>query len=365
MVGRNIRIGLLILLQASKPSPSSTAANTREEQLALIDTLLNAWADTAEFGTLQSRAAEHGYSVNTNLGAAWQRRLTTLEVFNGRGFFKMPWDGASIVQTGLQGLSFGRNEYNPVTQRNVWNPKVVNATFWNAQLNPLDQAYTALRESVYQALLPQTRLKPYLDAISLTVDANGLQLDFAAVQTAFETQAASNPDKAVADLIEFNRYGKDTFAGTAWQTDGWQMLGDILRNASITPEIQKTLTDFNIGMDGHPVRDTGKDQVLIASDPSTSSGQVQGSALNGNWGNDVLVGGAGNDVLDASGGNDLLLGGGGDDTLNAGWGSDTLQGGTGNDVYVYNLGDGSATVWLRWRRGAANDALYLLERRVA
>ena len=75
------------------------------------------------------------------------------------------------------------------------------------------------------------------------------------------------------------------------------MLGDMLRNTSITPEIQQTFTDFNIGMDGHAVRDTGKDQVLVASDPSTSSGQVQGSALNGNWGNDILVGGAGNDAV--------------------------------------------------------------------
>lgn len=88
----------------------------------------------------------------------------------------------------------------------------------------------------------------------------------------------------------------------------------ILRNATITPEIQKTLTDFNIGMDGHPVRDTGKDQVLVASDA--------GSALNGSWVSDILIGGAGNDVLDASGGNDLLLGEGGDDTLNAGLGSE-------------------------------------------
>lgn len=48
------------------------------------------------------------------------------------------------------------------------------------QLALLDQAYNALRESVYDALVVQTRLKPYLDDISLTLDANGnFNLDFA------------------------------------------------------------------------------------------------------------------------------------------------------------------------------------------
>jgi hypothetical protein len=42
----------------------------------------------------------------------------------------------------------------------------------------------------------------------------------------------SNPDKAVADLIEFNRYGKDSFAGTAWQTEGWQVLGEVANDSS-------------------------------------------------------------------------------------------------------------------------------------
>ena len=42
------------------------------------------------------------------------------------------------------------------------------------QLALLDQAYSALKESVYDALLPQTRLKPYLDDIGLMLDGNPL-----------------------------------------------------------------------------------------------------------------------------------------------------------------------------------------------
>ena len=36
-------------------------------------------------------------------------------------------------------------------------------------------AYESLRESVYSALVTQTRLKPYLDSIGLVVDAAGMR----------------------------------------------------------------------------------------------------------------------------------------------------------------------------------------------
>ncbi|HLO62595.1 MAG TPA: putative Ig domain-containing protein, partial [Azonexus sp.] len=323
-----------------------SAAGTREEQLAQLDTLLANWADTAEFGTQQSRAAAHGYTYTTNLGAEWQRKLTTLEVFNGRGFFKMPWDSASIVQTGLQGLRIGGYAGG------VWNPKLISGTFWGAQLNPLGQAYDALRDSVYQALLPQTRLKPYLDAIGLTLDANGnFQLDFGAVQSAFDAQAGGNPGKAVGDLIEFNRYGQTLFAGTAWETQGWEALGAMLRNTAITPDIRATLAEFNVMVDG---------QGAFLSSGSGHAGGTSGGIqmglsmdLTGTQRDDVLIAKDGGSTMDGGYGNDVLWGGNGNDTLGGGWGSDSLQGGrgndilrgdTGNDTYFYQRGDGADTI---------------------
>jgi hypothetical protein len=38
----------------------------------------------------------------------------------------------------------------------------------------LDAAYAALKESVYGALVMQTRLKPYLDQISLSIGESGI-----------------------------------------------------------------------------------------------------------------------------------------------------------------------------------------------
>ena len=48
----------------------------------------------------------------------------------------------------------------------------------------LEQSYDALVSSVYGALAMQTRLKPYLDEIGLTICASGVKLDFSAMEAA-------------------------------------------------------------------------------------------------------------------------------------------------------------------------------------
>lgn len=58
-------------------------------------------------------------------------------------------------------------------------------TMGGPQLTLLDRAYSALKESVYDALIVQTRLKPYLDDIGLALDAGGnFSLDFAGMDAA-------------------------------------------------------------------------------------------------------------------------------------------------------------------------------------
>jgi len=48
----------------------------------------------------------------------------------------------------------------------------------------LDQSYAQLKESVYGGLVLQTRLKAYMDEISLSIDAGGVTVDFAAMEAA-------------------------------------------------------------------------------------------------------------------------------------------------------------------------------------
>ncbi len=56
--------------------------------------------------------------------------------------------------------------------------------FFNTREEFLNASSAALKESIYDALVMQTRLKPYLDDISLTIDASGIALDFSAMEAA-------------------------------------------------------------------------------------------------------------------------------------------------------------------------------------
>ena len=48
----------------------------------------------------------------------------------------------------------------------------------------LDAAYAALKDSVYGALVMQTRLKPYLNGIGLSIDQSGIALNFSGMEAA-------------------------------------------------------------------------------------------------------------------------------------------------------------------------------------
>ena len=157
-----------------------SASTTRNEQRAQLDTLITDWAATSGFEDMATQAAAHGYTLTSNLSPEWQHKLTVLETFNGRGFYKMPWDTIN-AQSGVTGMSVTHDATGDH----------ISISMNGTQLALLDQAYSALKESVYDALLPQTRLKPYLDDIGLTLDASGsFSLDFTALDARY--RRASN-----------------------------------------------------------------------------------------------------------------------------------------------------------------------------
>jgi hypothetical protein len=75
------------------------SATTRQEQLAQLDDLIAAWGNTSGFDDMRTRAKEHGYSLYiAHLTPTDERHLSALEQFNGRSFYKMPWDGGRLAQ---------------------------------------------------------------------------------------------------------------------------------------------------------------------------------------------------------------------------------------------------------------------------
>jgi hypothetical protein len=55
---------------------------------------------------MQTRANSHGYTIISNLDTVHQARLNALEAFNGRGFYRMPWETTN-AQSGVTGMSVG------------------------------------------------------------------------------------------------------------------------------------------------------------------------------------------------------------------------------------------------------------------
>ena len=282
------------------------ADTTRAGQLAQLDGLLKAWADTSAMITT-AEAAGSGTSVivgfaDVGTGSpayqAWLDKLSILERFNGQTFLPLPASGGSLT------IDF-------FVQREAL----------------LNTSYANLKESVYAGLVMQTRLKPYLDDIALTIDETGIALDYTAMVARLDARKDADPTNAVLDLIDLQRY-----AGTT--LPGWDGLG----------QLETWIDD--------PASGSGVLAALAGEGLAHAgvwSGTLGGDIAFGSEGVDQFNGGDGNDVLAGAGGNDILFGGNGDDFLSGGAGNDTLFGGSsftgaGNDTYRFGAGSGQDTI---------------------
>ena len=282
---------------------------TRAGQLALMDSIVDAWADTSAMATTFDGAyAGHALTVNLqyiNPGSAqylvWQTKLSVLERFNGATYSKVPAGSADAT-----------------------------VYIWAAAQQVLQQSYNALKDSVYQSLILQTRLKPLLDDIGITVTSSGVSLDYSALHAEFDTRIAADAAAGFTDLVEFNR-AAGRLVDDSIDRDGWTYFTDKLAAQSMTPALAATLAGVGVfvkGQVGYVSTGSDADDVIV--------GDGGTDALSGFKGRDVLIGGAGNDTLDGGLGDDVLIGGAG---------NDTLTGGAGNDAYVFKAGDGNDTIY--------------------
>jgi Ca2+-binding RTX toxin-like protein len=262
------------------------ASTSRDEQRALIDPILKAWADTSDFVTVtewQAMGRPVTYSFYNLTGAAadaWKDKLSVLEVFNGQNYQTLNASGTTAI----------------------W-------TFHDRQ-RFLEQSYAALSDSVYSALAMQTRLGSYLDAISLVIDENGIRFDPSALNARLDAAYAANERNAILDVAELFKFAKDTLDqvgfDAATKLRNWVAL--LPPNSPIVAEVRA----IGVGL------------------------------LLGTAGNDVLQGTADADILSGEGGNDSLYGGEGNDVYIGGAGNDYMadHSATSNDIYRFGRGDG-------------------------
>ncbi|WP_281272934.1 calcium-binding protein, partial [Hydrogenophaga borbori] len=315
------------------------AAGTREAQRALLDNLITEWAQTSSYWS--SLEGYLGGAVTLTppagmTGEQYRNMIGVLEAFNGSRFYASVGSAMPVGQSG--------STVNGVTGY-VINPAAQQVAF-------LQQAYQALKESVYGALVMQTRLKPYLDAVELTVDGNGVHFDTSGLQALALQGAQTDALNAIKDLTDLRRYGNEVLKGVGWAFE--DTMAAVLASVEITPDVTALLTAERLAWMGT--------QATSFAVPAGQAGfTVIGNALDnsiaGNAaGSEYLHGGQGNDTLTAVGSWDVLDGGAGDDVLKlsngaeqsttfiGGAGNDTMTGGGYNDTYVFNRGDGSDTI---------------------
>jgi hypothetical protein len=232
------------------------------------------------------------------------KMLDVLEIFNGQAIFDHPAPptGTAFVNPGQAASAGGWSITIPVLS--------------TRQVEFLQQSYNALKQSVYDGLVMETRLSGYLDAVGLIIDDNGIHFDFSGVDAALDALAQTDPVRAAVDCLDLMRSG-DMLVAAGW--NGYGKLATMIETAA-----------ENGGLDALKAEIA----LAFANDPA-------GIPINiGSSGDDTLKARAGGDILFGGAGNDTLTGGTGADILIGGKGNDTLAGGAGDDTCVFSKGDG-------------------------
>ena len=320
------------LREAAAQSPDVAAAlqayanaQTKEEQLALRDQLLRAWAGTDKRFTTEGvlEAASTKTFTMTNKGNAIPLTPSELKAL---GTIEGPdiWTLLGIEDPEKKKKAALREKIGILDAfTGTDSTHLYYGTKAQAQhtLDTIEKTYANLADNLYDGLLFQTRLKPYLDAIRFGMDDAGkLQLDYSGVAELFDEVHAKNPGKAFTDLGELlakgNADGKNT--DMALLAEKLVQYAQEASNNGTFEAYSNTLGKEALSVLGH------------------SLGTDNNDTLRGNNSANYLHGGKGNDSL---------YGNEGKDTLNGGSGDDYLEGGDyGSDTYVFQAGHGKDLV---------------------
>ena len=275
---------------------------TRTGQLSLLDKLLLEWAKSDP---------QFDENAKYSLGTDWIRVSSNS---GGSGFTPSQEGGLKVVDPEwLKKFDTYSNKLNILNAFTGESSKLFYAgTAKQRQelLDTIDDTYNSIRDSLYESLLFQTRLKPYLEKLAFKYENDQISIDFSGTTTAFNQVFQHNPEKAFIDLGEF----------LAYQYDGFWPEGVKLFNQYI--DYAKTHGVYEQWCDH--LGQTAQDKLSVQS---------------GSDGNDILIG---TNLL--GDGRDIIKGGAGDDILIGGIGNDELDGGAGSDIYEFARGFGQDVI---------------------
>ena len=179
-----------------------SAAETKEAQLALLDALVHEWAETDSKWGKKPITLSSSWVRTANEGVA----LTPGQVskLKGNEMIFLSDEAKAAIDTARDRIAildaFSGQDSSTLyymSEEDALNiVKVTNDT------------YNSLATNIYQSLLLQTRLLPYMNQIGFKIENEQFVLDFTAVIAAFNQVHESNPQKAFVDLGELLAYGK-------------------------------------------------------------------------------------------------------------------------------------------------------------
>lgn len=249
---RNLRQAATQSATLQQTLATYAAADTRQQQQALLDQLLSDWAATAGmqqtvqerlgsrydiiWSTIDGNDVSEG-STGAAQVAAWERRLLILDAFQGQHLLDIQPHAPA-------------NSLTPVhVYEHDTDPEVIYINLSTQQTTALNQAYIALQESVYATLLMQTRFKSVFDRIQTTIDNHGVQIDMRTVEQYFNAAIAADKIAGLSALIEFYQYASIPPGSTGWRADS--LLADHLQRCGDTPEELQLLADFDVAATRH------------------------------------------------------------------------------------------------------------------
>ncbi|MDL5601053.1 hypothetical protein QS468_50670, partial [Bacillus subtilis] len=311
---RDLREASMLNAELKTLLATYSQAQTREEQMGLLDQLIAEWAKSADYQTFDERidALDDG-TTDVRFQYSWEangiqpteaqqntrkllERVKALEVFNAQNILKFGKVGSDTNSLTLSfgiGASTGNSTYS--TSQGVVVINESRLSFNAAQINLLDQAYEKLKQSIFDGLALQTVLKPYIELVDINLTSSGLELDYSKAFTLFNSTATKNPLKAVSDALDFTRIWKDKSA-----TDS------VLSN--LLPGLVEQLSIKDLQHVKNLYTNTGL---------HLQFGDSSGNSLAGTSSSDIIFALAGNDTVTGNGGNDTLIGGSGNDSLTA------------------------------------------------
>ena len=279
-------------------------AATKEEQLALRDKVLLAWADTdpqrttfeqTSFATMERTVDRTGIPLMPD-------QIERMQAVIEMGF----WNAIGQPDpTGQKQAELNRKIAILDAFTGTRTPRLYYTSESEARhiYKTITEGYKQLADSFYDGLLFQTRLRPYLDAMRLRVDEKGgYSLDYSGVSALFNEIHKKSPGKAFTDLGEL--LAKSEEYANKNQTD----------NKALNPLSEQFVRYLREAEQ----RGTLEQYVAVLEEKNLSAtgnhlGTAEDDRQYGNNRANYLRGGAGNDTMKAYKGKDVLIGGTGND----------------------------------------------------